>query len=776
MDHTSEGDFPTSDSPAGASASGALFGRGRGHSAGALGIVSRLSEGVPGYRILREIGVGGMGTVFEAEQASPRRVVALKVMNPGSTAPDAVRRFQQEAEILGGLRHPCIAQVYQAGVLEVAEAGAVMRVPYFAMELVPGGSPLTTYAGGRGLGTRARVELLIRVCEAVQHAHDRGVIHRDLKPTNVLVGSDGAPKVIDFGVARAVGAAPLVDSMHTAEGAVIGTLAYMSPEQIEHGSASADARSDVYALGVMLFELLCDKRPVDLTGVGLARAAAMVKASSLTHPSSHNHGIDGELDAVCARARAVDPAERYRSPGELGADLRRWLGGERVQARRVHGLWAAGHGLRRAARAHRWVSLAAVWVAAAAGANWPARPVANPIGAGFERVVGRLPSSSLPAPNLGAERLVGVRGEKDLELAGAALGRDRGELTETGGLRPLFAGCIRRLVHAGVKAIGVDYVLAGETRFDGELVGAINEARAANIDVVLASDNWAPEDGGPPLAPGFRGVVRWGGNTARLGDGLPQMEVAVENPGAEGVPGFSLACAAALQSPGAWVTVRIAPSGEFIDVSRWRASGTVPGARVAAGSPTRVPVSFVRDEGEDDALHGIGAGARTAIVLLSPPGEAEMRHATIDLSEALTMTASELAEAVGGRLVVIGSVPLTADADAADWFELSGGRRMFGAEAHLAGAAMLRQRVGLSIPTWEAQAGFDAAWALAGTVLGVVFTGWRRTLVAGALAVAVCVGTGVVAVSGGLLLNPAVAMLGLLFGLGLGRCLLGGLR
>ncbi|MHC4092583.1 MAG: serine/threonine-protein kinase, partial [Planctomycetota bacterium] len=179
------------------------------------------------YRICGVIASGGMGTVYEAQQDTPHRRVAIKILRPDAASPSAMKRFQHEAEILGRLKHPNIAQIYDAGTFDDGRGAQ----PYFAMELVKG-RPVTAYCDTNTLGTRQRLELFARICDAVQYAHQRGIIHRDLKPENVLVDELGEPKILDFGVARTTDHDIRVTTLRTDVGMLVGTVPYMSPEQV----------------------------------------------------------------------------------------------------------------------------------------------------------------------------------------------------------------------------------------------------------------------------------------------------------------------------------------------------------------------------------------------------------------------------------------------------------------------------------------------------------------------------------------------------------------
>jgi len=289
-------------------------------------------EAIGGYLIVREIGRGAMGVVYEARQQSPARAVALKVLHTPFPTRESLRRFRHEAEILGFLQHPGIAQVYEAGVADLASAAGVQQTPFLVMEQVRG-NPLSAHAQKRGLGVPQRLELFARICDAVQHAHQKGVIHRDLKPGNILVDETGQPKVLDFGVARVAGPDAETVSLQTAAGQLIGTLPYMSPEQVAGDPRRIDTRSDVYALGVILYELLAGRPPLDLSGQPIAAAARIILERAPAPLGSIHRACRGDIETLVGKALEKDPARRYGSAQELAADVRRCLGREPISAR-----------------------------------------------------------------------------------------------------------------------------------------------------------------------------------------------------------------------------------------------------------------------------------------------------------------------------------------------------------------------------------------------------------------------------------------------------------
>ena len=321
------------------------------------------------YKLMEQIGEGGFGLVFVAEQQQPvRRKVALKVIKPGMDSRQVIARFEAERQALALMDHPNIARVLDAGTTESGR-------PYFVMELVRG-IPITDYCDRNQLTPRERLELFVDVCHAIQHAHQKGIIHRDVKPSNVLVTShDGKPvaKVIDFGVAKAIHQHLTERTIYTQFAQMIGTPLYMSPEQAEMSGLDVDTRSDIYSLGVLLYELLTGSTPLERKQMAQAAYDEMrrlireeepprpsqrlstletlpsVAASRKTEPAKLSRMMKGELDWVVMKALEKDRTRRYETANALARDLQRYLADEVVEARPA----SSGYRLRKFARKNR---------------------------------------------------------------------------------------------------------------------------------------------------------------------------------------------------------------------------------------------------------------------------------------------------------------------------------------------------------------------------------------------------------------------------------------
>lgn len=309
-------------SPAGRT--GARLGVGAGVGAGTL----RDPERIGSYVVEKRLGEGGMGIVYLAQQERPRRRVAVKVIRPEMMSERAVGRFLVEAEVLGRLNHPGIASILEAGT---DTSGSHPR-HYLAMEFIEG-ETLAAYVAGQGLGVRRRMALVADLADAVHHAHQRGVIHRDLKPGNVLVTREGRPKVLDFGIARAAGSREL--GPRTATGHVVGTLEYFSPEQVGPDPGAVDVRTDVYALGLIAYELVAGAPAFDFEGIAFIDALRRIRETGARPIDQVVRGCDRDVATIISRAMDLDPERRYASASELGADIRRFLAGEPIEARRA---------------------------------------------------------------------------------------------------------------------------------------------------------------------------------------------------------------------------------------------------------------------------------------------------------------------------------------------------------------------------------------------------------------------------------------------------------
>lgn len=336
---------------------------GNGHSAPREIADPHVGKRIGRYQVIRRIGEGGMGAVYLAEQDNPRRMVALKIIRPGLVSRALLRRFEHEAHVLGRLQHPGIAQIFEAGMHDSGDGAQ----PYFAMEFVDG-RQMSSFLADEQVDVRVRLELLAAIADAVEHAHQRGVIHRDLKPGNILVSRTAnglEPKILDFGVARAIDSDVQATTLHTGAGQIIGTVAYMSPEQAAGDPDDIDTRSDVYALGVIGYEALSGKPPHDLAKRTVPDALRTILESDPTRLGTMHRELAGDVETIIARAMEKDRARRYQSAAEFAADIRRHLRDDPILARPPSTIYQ----LRKFARRNRAlvVGLAAVFVVLIAG-------------------------------------------------------------------------------------------------------------------------------------------------------------------------------------------------------------------------------------------------------------------------------------------------------------------------------------------------------------------------------------------------------------------------
>lgn len=277
------------------------------------------------FTIMAVLGRGGMGVVYLAHQDHPQRQVAIKVLRAGTASVPSLRRFETEAEALARLEHLGIARIYEAGTYATTEGDR----PFFAMEFVRG-MPITQYSEEHKLGVREKLELFEKVCEAVHYAHTKGVLHRDLKPGNILIDPNGQPKVLDFGVAR-VSASDININHQTEVWQIVGTLSYMSPEQAS--GKEVDTESDVFSLGVIAYELLAGQLPLNLSTLAIGEAVRVIQHEQPVRLSHFDRALRGDIETIVAKAMEKDKDRRYASADMLASDIRRFLKNEPISAR-----------------------------------------------------------------------------------------------------------------------------------------------------------------------------------------------------------------------------------------------------------------------------------------------------------------------------------------------------------------------------------------------------------------------------------------------------------
>ncbi len=294
---------------------------------------------IEGYDIIEEVHHGSQGVIYRATQQRANRVVALKVLLRGPYASRRERRrFEREVDLVAGLTHPSIVRLYDSG-----RAGPFH---YFAMEYIEG-LTLDDYVQVKRLDVRSTLRLFTRVCRAVAHAHSRGIIHRDLKPNNIRVDAEGEPHVLDFGLAKPLGTGA-TETLATRAGEFFGTLAYASPEQISGKPQTVDTRSDVYALGMILYKLLTGRAPYDVTG-SITEVVRNINDIEPQRPSHLNPDINDEVDTIVRKALAKDPAHRYQTASEMSDDIERYLKGLPIHAKP----YSAAYSLRKAIGRHK---------------------------------------------------------------------------------------------------------------------------------------------------------------------------------------------------------------------------------------------------------------------------------------------------------------------------------------------------------------------------------------------------------------------------------------
>lgn len=583
---------------------------------------------VGNYVLRGRIGQGGMGVVYEGVQDKPSRAVALKLMRHALTTAEQLRRFEQEAQMLGSLAHPNIAQVYEAGTHREGS----LSLPFYAMELVRDAKPITQYAQEKCLNRQERLQLMLQACAAVEHAHQQEILHRDLKPSNLLVGSDGILKLIDLGVSR------LMSPGHvtlTGSEQLLGTLQYMAPEQLSGASAEPTRSWDVYALGVIFYELILGQRPYLLPEGSPVRAARHLAETLPQRPRKIDRTISKSLEAVLLKALEKDPAARYASAQELARDIRHLLEGRSAGAGSKGPLRRSLAAARQIATRHRLLVLAALMIL------WGVICFASPLGKATRAVDGAWAPYALSrlnhVPDVPFDQVRMVSLRSDLVATAQRLGERRYNPAFVPSQRPLIARLVEKLTAASPKVIAMDLMIQAPTPFDIELIRAMGEAERAGIPIVAASPRSGVEQGGPGVLPELVANHRVG--SAKAAEFRPDLfgvvSVMIDEVKRDD-PSFTIHTVAAASGVGKDDPV-------FVDYQR-NICGSVAGETCVLGHASHLI------GGPEGGVFQLAVAMNVAEV----PPDAVLDAADFDFDDVMQWSDEQVRAAFGGKVVIIG--------------------------------------------------------------------------------------------------------------------------
>ncbi len=733
---------------------------------------SRAAEGdlrghrIGNYRIEDRIGGGGMGVVYLARQDNPRRQVAIKLMRQGITSRSARARFHQEAELLARLAHPAVAQIYEAGMhLPPDAAGPDQAMPFFAMEYVRNAKPLTNYAASHHLSLQDRVRLFVEVCRGVEHGHQQGVIHRDLKPANILVNEAGQPKIIDYGVAVCIDPAD-ASPRHTETGQIIGTIQYMSPEQLAGSGGKLDPRADIYSLGVVLYELICRRLPYDVDGRSFVDATRVILDQAPTSPRQHVGSIDDDLETVILHALDKDRHTRFQSVGELVKQCEKYLRGEPLDIKPISRLtktWRRSMDV--ASRRLEWATLAivaVVTIVAGETIDGFLHRQTNVNEWMFDTTLGYASRYASGVPLTGV-KMISVTPGTDVAGIAAGLGLPEADFDQLYTVRPLYGALLQRMAALPTRPLavlldvrftaerpGYDEALAEGIRRLGTFDGTKVPPR---VDVICALGSLQPTSEGRPAisAPLVEAGVKFGDPMLHVAAAgvpwiHPKVDLAIKNPQSAPIPGLALRTYMSARYPGCELLIeKNTQQSSLLVVAHDPA--LAPGAGLASGLGRKrgsEEISYLSTAPrEETASMGIDPEAMIPIYETRLAPEEHLRSKDRDLGDALGMSDEQMAREYGGQVLVVGVREIPAETN-----ELAGGRTAAGMEVHASAIASLMLGFNVAQGEWLTLPMFGVAgviWsalsALVGVLIGAVCArrpGRRWVLIFIAFACLVC--------------------------------------
>jgi len=655
-----------------------------------------LPDRIGQYLLIDQIGAGGMGRVYEAKDTVLGGSVALKVLRVGKASPATVGQLVAEARLLRRAAHTYVATVHTVDCVETPQG----PLPYIAMELVAGGHRLDDRRLLTQLSLRQRVRVMAQVCEAVHAAHQRGVIHADLKPSNILVSlSDGVatPKVIDFGLSG------LVRSLGSAgDRPRGGTPGYMSPELIARGGEGPDELSDVFALGATLYQVLC--------GALADGPWDSEHGKGCTPPHRLNPQVSGRLEQAILAALTGDPSQRTQSAGDLASQLESWSSDVWHQRRELLMGWAR----RNVAATLLLSGLIAALLANTVGTRvlfeW------TTAAAFFEKPLGTLADSSNELQHV---RIVALRDDASLLAAAQAAGLEGvNPSTDVQTLRRLHGRLAEQVAVAGAALVVWDVFFeeaSSDPANDVALIAGLRALRASGAEVVLATKTWYRDESGAPLL--SRNLLAsqtasWGAACLIGGNGKPYAELAVQRKGEIALPSLSLMAYSIYSNRGWEPSLTIDDRTNMITQRLHRQPDPQsPWARVWMDAPSALPSGAVQPIDHDDLAYGVRRGDLQAVMPIIVPADSIISKASHDAAQVLAATPDQLRGWFGDKVVVIGD-----QRPGRDEIVFAGDRPLLGFQLHAALIDQLIDGRPILFP------GSSGAWlaTLAASALGII--------------------------------------------------------